>query len=110
MATIPTPKTQGLNIHPFTQPPLDGSLSLPALYEWQAVHSPHHPVFIVENVPGCQRTILRDEGHQGFQRATRVIRKEVGYTEGECTGESPLVIAVLASAGMLPSVGYASST
>ena len=102
MAAIPTPRTQGLSSATFTQPPLDGSLSIPALYEWLANHSAHHPLFIFEGVLGSQRTILRNEAQQGIERAAKRIRQEVGYNVNSHSEEDPPVIAVLASAGTCP--------
>ncbi|KAH8113759.1 acetyl-CoA synthetase-like protein [Phellopilus nigrolimitatus] len=97
MAPLTVPRTQGRQSTTFTQPPLDESLSLPALYDWQAEHSPKHPLFVFEDVPGSQRTILWDEGVQGVHRATRFVRQAVGSHPILNGGGKPPVIAVLAS-------------
>ncbi|KAH8110852.1 acetyl-CoA synthetase-like protein [Phellopilus nigrolimitatus] len=78
MVPLIIPRTQGLQSTTFTQPPLDESLSLPALYDWQVEHSPKHPLFVFEDVSGSQRTILWEEGVQGVHRATRFVRQAVG--------------------------------
>ncbi|KAH8110847.1 acetyl-CoA synthetase-like protein [Phellopilus nigrolimitatus] len=97
MAPLTIPRTHGLQSTTFTQPPLDESLSLPALYDWQAEHSPKHPLFVFEDVPGSQRTILWEEGVQGVHRATRFVRQAVGSPPSSNGGGKPPVIAVLAS-------------
>ncbi|KAH8110855.1 acetyl-CoA synthetase-like protein [Phellopilus nigrolimitatus] len=97
MAPLAIPRTHGRQSTTFTQPPLDESLSLPALYDWQAEHSPKHPLFVFEDVPGSQRTILWEEGAQGVHRATRFVRQAVGNPPASNGGGKPPVIAVLAS-------------
>ncbi|KAH8110853.1 acetyl-CoA synthetase-like protein [Phellopilus nigrolimitatus] len=97
MAPLVVNETHGLQSATFTQPPLDGSLSLPAIYDWQAEHSPKHPIFVFEDAPGLLRTILWDEGAQGMHRATRFVRKAVGNPLVLDGSSKPSVIAVLAS-------------
>ncbi|KAH8110877.1 acetyl-CoA synthetase-like protein [Phellopilus nigrolimitatus] len=97
MAPLVVNETQGLQSATFTQPPLDESLSLPAIYDWQAKHSPKHPIFVFEDAPGLLRTILWDEGVQGVHRATRFVRKAVGNPLMLEDSSKPSVIAVLAS-------------
>ena len=96
---IPIPVTQGLECPTFTQPPLDGSLSLAALYDWQAVHSPENPVFIFEESPGVHRTIKWAEAIKGIRRATRILRNAVRSSTEETKPGNSRVIGVLASSG-----------
>ena len=101
--TIPTPITQGLKCPTFTQPPLDGSLSLAELYEWQAINSPEHPLFVFEDSPGTHRMIKWAEAMKGIRRATRILRNAVRESAGAIKPEKSTVIGVLASSG-----GYSS--
>ncbi|KAH8110860.1 acetyl-CoA synthetase-like protein [Phellopilus nigrolimitatus] len=98
MSPLAVPRTQGLQSTTFTQPPLDESLSLPAIYDWQAEHSPKHPAFVYEDEPGSQRTILWEENVQGVHRATRFVRKAIGNPPASSNDGKAPVVAVLASA------------
>ncbi|KAH8110862.1 acetyl-CoA synthetase-like protein [Phellopilus nigrolimitatus] len=98
MSPLVIPRRHGLQSATFTQPPLDESLSLPAIYDWQAEHSPKHPVFVYEDEPGSQRTILWEENVQGVHRATRFVRKAIGNPPASSSDGKAPVVAVLASA------------
>ncbi|THG95287.1 hypothetical protein EW145_g7985, partial [Phellinidium pouzarii] len=90
--------SQGLHSSTFVQPPLDSSLSFPALFDWQAEHSSNHPLFVFEDAPGLERTILWAEAVQGIHRATQFVRKAVGKSiESSIIEGKPPVIAVLAT-------------
>lgn len=90
------PITHGLHSLTFTQPPIDGSLCLPALFDWQGSHSSKHPLFVFEDAPGSLRTILWEEGIQGIHRATEYIRRVVSLP---IENTDKPVVAVLASSG-----------
>ena len=96
---IPAPLTQGLKCSTFTQHALDGSLSLAALYDWQAVHSSDHPLFVFEESPGTHRTIKWAEAIKGIQRATRILRNAVMPSTGATNGVKSPIVGVLALAG-----------
>lgn len=46
---LPIPTPHGQNTPTFHPPPLDGSLSIPEIFEFHAEHSPEHPVFIYDD-------------------------------------------------------------
>ena len=96
---IPIPVTQGLKCPTFTQPPLDGSLSIGALYDWQAVNSPDHPLFVYQQSPGVQRTIKWAEAMKGIWRAARILRNAVRSSAESANGVKSPVIGVLALSG-----------
>ncbi|KAI5121945.1 hypothetical protein M0805_002017 [Coniferiporia weirii] len=97
MVPLVPPKSQGLHSSTFIQPPLDFSLSFPALFDWQAKNSPAHPLFVFDDESGSERKIFWDEAVQGIHRATRLVRENVGkYPQSDSNGKPPL-IAVLAS-------------
>ncbi|THH03938.1 hypothetical protein EW145_g5884 [Phellinidium pouzarii] len=100
------PRMHGLHCSTFVQPPLDFSLSLPALYDWQGEHSPNHPLFVFEDGPGSTRTILWAEAVQGIHRATQFVRSVVGEPFGANSSERQPLIAVLASSDTITSYSF----
>ena len=62
----------------FALPPLDGSLTLPDLYEWHSRNSPKHPLFVYEDKPGKLRTILYGDFIYGLDRAAKLCTQVVG--------------------------------
>lgn len=91
----PLPKTQALSSTTFNIPPLDGSLTLPGLYDWHYEHSPDHPLFVFEDIPGVLRTICYREAGQAIMRASRYTLEAIGDTVRVYPGVRP-VIAILA--------------
>lgn len=95
--TATMPSTHIPHSTTFTQPSLDGSLCIPALVDWQGVHSPKHPLFVFEDARGSLRKILWEEATQGIHRATEHIRHVLNLNRDSL--EKPL-IAILSSSGM----------
>jgi hypothetical protein len=91
------PQTQALNSPTFIIPPLDGTLSLPEIFDFHLQHSPNHPAFVYADGPGSTRTILWHEVVRGLHQAGHIVRSRV---EVEQVNERP-IIALLALAGML---------
>lgn len=92
----------------FALPPLDGSLTLPDLYEWHSKNSPNHPLFVYEDEPGRLRTILYGGFIHGLDRAARLCTKFVGtkaIQEGGVNAPVPVVSIV----GNLGSRAYSSN-
>lgn len=83
----------------FALPPLDGSLTLPDLYEWHSIHSSQHPLFKYEASPGNIRTILWEDALPGMNYAAQHCRNVVGSQKLDARGELP-VIAILGSLGL----------
>lgn len=54
----PIPNTQALSSTTFKPPPLDGSLNLPEICEWNARNNPEHPVFVYAGDDGEEHEIL----------------------------------------------------
>ncbi|KAJ3522383.1 hypothetical protein NM688_g8882 [Phlebia brevispora] len=71
------PRTQILTSATFQAPPLDGSLTLPEIYDWHAEHSPEHPLFVYGNEEGPVHTITWAEAVRGIHRAGRIVRDAV---------------------------------
>ena len=90
--------TQGLQSKSFSQPPLDETLSCPALYDWQGAHSKDHPLYVFEDAPGLIRTLTWGEVIQGVHRATRLVRKCVGISRVLSSDKIP-VVAIFSPSG-----------
>ncbi|GJE93533.1 acetyl-CoA synthetase-like protein [Phanerochaete sordida] len=67
----PLPRTQALTTTTFRPPPLDGSVTLPEMWDWHASHSPAHPLFSFADDQGAVRTILWPEAVRACHRAAR---------------------------------------
>ncbi|SJL14868.1 uncharacterized protein ARMOST_18343 [Armillaria ostoyae] len=62
----------------FKPPPLDGSLTFPELFDYNAIHSPKHPLFRYDDPDnGGFRTILWEEGVAAFHTAGHYFKKYV---------------------------------
>jgi hypothetical protein len=97
------PKTQALNSTTFTLPPLDGSLTLPEIYDFHLERSPNHPLFVYADGFGSTRVILWCEAVRGVHQAGRIVRSRLEVEQAVPIGGRP-VIAILALAGMLCSI------
>ncbi|KAF8488261.1 acetyl-CoA synthetase-like protein [Gautieria morchelliformis] len=64
---------QGVDSTTFTPPPLDGSLTIPEIYEAQAKNSPNHPLFVFAEAPRQIRTVFYPEGVQAIRNAARIV-------------------------------------
>ncbi|KAJ3535272.1 hypothetical protein NM688_g7002 [Phlebia brevispora] len=75
----PIPRTQALSSTTFRPPPLDGSLSIPELYDWHLTNSPDHPLFVFSDENGSATTITWKEVgcavHRGGHLVQGVVHK-----------------------------------
>ncbi|EEB89847.1 hypothetical protein MPER_12014, partial [Moniliophthora perniciosa FA553] len=71
--SAPPPRNQALNSKTFCPPPLDGTLTLPEIYDWHREHSPHHRIFTYAREDGSIRNITYSEIAPAIYRATRLI-------------------------------------
>ncbi|THH14562.1 hypothetical protein EW146_g5781 [Bondarzewia mesenterica] len=94
---LPTvPRTQALNSSTFSVPPLDGSLTIPEIYEWQAKHSPNHPVFSYVDTDHSIKNLSWGEVVPAMHRAAGIMRKELhDKTAGQSVHK--FVVAILAA-------------
>lgn len=84
MAIPPPPKTQALSpTTKFNVPPLDGSLSLPEIYDWHAEHNAYHGLFVYATEDGTKRTISFKEGAAAFTAAGNFIHRLADGRPGE---------------------------
>ncbi|KAJ7667223.1 hypothetical protein B0H17DRAFT_990381 [Mycena rosella] len=92
---FPTP--QGLNSPTFAQPPLDGSLTLPEIFEHHAQHSPDHPLFHYVDADNVSQTISWSRAVEAFHNAARIILDQVKPG----SSDPRPVVAILASADQI---------
>ncbi len=94
----PIPKTQALSSSTFKHPPLDGSLNLPEIYEWNVQNNPNHPVFVFPDSDGKERLILWPEFFSAIRNVTRQVRNAIAsHHNGD--GQSIHTVAILTSGG-----------
>ena len=51
----------------FAPPPVDGSLSIPQLFDFHATHSPHHPLFAYTPSPSAHSSSSTTDGPNGSE-------------------------------------------
>ncbi|KAI0062574.1 acetyl-CoA synthetase-like protein [Artomyces pyxidatus] len=91
------PQTQVLSSQTFRAPPLeDRTLTLPDLYDWQYEHSPDHPLFLYDDVPGKVRTIAWSEAVRAIHNAAHVVASRLpAEIVANAIGGRPIVVACL---------------
>lgn len=87
---------QGASSATFNAPPTDGSLKLVEMFDYNALHSPKHPLFRYDNLDdGSVRDILWEDALPAFHKAARLVRGVISNGAGEALP----IIAILASMG-----------
>lgn len=92
----PLPDTQALTTKTFKKPPLDGSLSVPEIYDWHYINSPEHPLFVYSDSQGEVKSILWPEAVRGVHTAARTVRARVPMAKQE---GGPRIVGILAASG-----------
>lgn len=99
--TITIPNTQALSSSTFKSPKEvleEGALTIPELYEWQALHSPNHPLFQYHDGEEL-RKITYSEAIPAVRRAAHLVTSVVNSSTLQVDPSDPPIIAVLASTG-----------
>ncbi|KAK0492826.1 NRPS-like enzyme [Armillaria luteobubalina] len=79
----------------FKPPPLDGSLTFPELFDYNAIHSPKHPLFRYDDADnGGFRTILWEEGVAAFHAAGHYLNKYIH-------GDAPVTVGIFANTNLI---------
>ncbi|KIJ28553.1 hypothetical protein M422DRAFT_131845, partial [Sphaerobolus stellatus SS14] len=91
----PLPQTQCLSSNTFKIPPLDGSLTVPELYEWVAKNSPKHPLFVYSTESGEVKTIYWDDAIRAIHKCAKIVKETISLALHIPQEEAP-VIAILA--------------
>ncbi|KAK0480753.1 hypothetical protein IW261DRAFT_1685198 [Armillaria novae-zelandiae] len=87
------PQTQALTSKTFIPPPLDGSLTLPEIYDWHSKHNPGHRLFVYTQQDGSPKTIYWSEAVRAVHTGAKLFRDRLGWKLG--ADEKP-VVAILA--------------
>ncbi|KAI0926228.1 putative NRPS-like protein biosynthetic cluster [Taiwanofungus camphoratus] len=93
------PRTQSYLDTAFRPPPLDGSLTLPEIYEWHAKHNPNHRFFVFANDDDTIQSISFSEVVRAVHVGARIIRDRMGWKPD--VDETP-VVAILAASDVIP--------
>ncbi|KAI0070731.1 acetyl-CoA synthetase-like protein, partial [Panus rudis PR-1116 ss-1] len=89
------PRTQCLEETAFKQPPLDGTMTVPEMYDWHLEHSPDHPLFAYADENEEEHIISWAEGARAVHRAGHVVR---GLAEKNTSrGSSRQLFAILSA-------------
>lgn len=98
---LPAPKQHhGLNSATFKQPPIDGSLLIPEMFDWHATHSPKHPLFVYPDDDGQVKTIKWAEAARAIHRAGHWLLSLVEEAAVPPVDSRPL-FAIVANSGMI---------
>lgn len=91
------PRTQALNSTTFQPPPLDGSLSIPELFDWHYEKSPDHTLFVYSNDDGTTTSITWKDAVRAIYKAGHMIRDLAN--RGSSSDGRRLVFGIVASNG-----------
>lgn len=97
----PLPIDVGIGSATFTPPPLDGSMRVAEMVDWNAKHSPNHPVFEYSDDSGTVIAINWQEAYKAVHRTGRYMR-DIADARALNASRIP-VFAVLAAAGKFSS-------
>ncbi|KAH9840963.1 uncharacterized protein C8Q71DRAFT_854811 [Rhodofomes roseus] len=93
------PQTQALSSATFKPPPLDGSLTLPEIYDWHFEHTPNHRLFVFDKEDGTLRTIYWPEAVTAINVGAKIIRDRMGWKPNM---EGYPVVAILSPSDSIP--------
>jgi len=91
------PCKQGIGSRTFKQPPLDGTLALHQLYDYNADHSPNHPLYVYDSPEGEIKRITWGEARPAIHRAAKLAETTIGGATKDMA--SPIIVGILANAG-----------
>ncbi|KAF9553318.1 hypothetical protein CPC08DRAFT_754299 [Agrocybe pediades] len=66
----------------FKPPLLDGTLSLPEIYDWHMKNCPRHPLFVFVPSNRSPRTIFWPEAVRAMHTGAKLVRKMMGWEPG----------------------------
>lgn len=92
--SFPHPQAQSSST--FIPPPLDGSLTIPEIYDFHLKHNGEHPLFVYDDENGVVRTIRWKQAVQAIHTAGRFVRSAT--REPQAQDHTP-VVAILAVNG-----------
>ncbi|KAF9256855.1 hypothetical protein L218DRAFT_936281 [Marasmius fiardii PR-910] len=74
----------------FNNPPLDGALSIPEVYDWHREHNPNHPIFLYSTDDNT-RTISYSEFYDAYHRAGTIAANLCGIDITATREDCPVV-------------------
>ncbi|KAJ7204502.1 hypothetical protein GGX14DRAFT_460740 [Mycena pura] len=77
----------------FKPPPLDGSLTMPQIYDWHLQNNPNHRLFVYARDDGSTRTICWREAVQAVHVGAKLLRDRFGWVPGRPKSH---IVAILA--------------
>jgi hypothetical protein len=92
------PRTQALNCTTFALPPLDGTLTLPEIYDFHLQHSPNHQLFVYADGSGLNHAILWSKAVRSIHRAGHIVQSRLN--DGLVKPLGKPIVAILALSGM----------
>lgn len=104
MAFPPVPTPQGANSKTFVAPPVDGSLSVPQVFDFNAEHSPDYPFCVYEKLPDTESSELASKDnlehitYKQLQRGIHRVSRLVKSTTATATPSTSTVVGILALA------------
>ncbi|EIN04342.1 acetyl-CoA synthetase-like protein [Punctularia strigosozonata HHB-11173 SS5] len=87
----------GANATAYKQPPLDGSLTVPEIYDWHLQHNPDHVVFVYATEAGDRAEITFKQGVHAMHRAGRMLIDRLSNRGLEPKPQEAPVIAIFAA-------------
>ena len=111
-SSVPDSTPQGTNCPAFNPPPLDGSYTVPELFDDNAKRNPEHPLFVFADGERKTRTICFAEAWRMIRRTARNIQgryKDLQNSNDVQETNKPLghgrVIGILAVGGLCVATG-----
>ncbi|OCB92288.1 acetyl-CoA synthetase-like protein [Sanghuangporus baumii] len=92
----PLPSTQALSSASFRPPPLDGSMTLPEMYDWHFTHSPGHPVLLYTTEEGGEKIISWENCARAIYRVANEVQRRIGR-EPNAKNQPPTVVVIVAA-------------
>ncbi|KAH9934352.1 uncharacterized protein B0H18DRAFT_556620 [Fomitopsis serialis] len=93
------PQTQARSSTTFRPPPLDGSLTLPEMFDWHLKHTPNHRLFVFAKGDGTLRTIYWPEAVRAVYTGVGIIQARLANT---VAGDEAPIVAILAPSDAIP--------
>jgi hypothetical protein len=85
----------------YIQPPIDGSLAISEIYDFNYTHNRDHPLFVHPNGSGGHKTITFFEAIPAAHEAGRYIAKAAKIDLNDDPSSYPMV-GILAASGRFP--------
>lgn len=96
----PVPQKEALS-PTFRRPPIDGSLTIPEIYDWHYENSPDHPLFVYADDSGRSTTITWKDVVRATHKLGRAIRRITAGDDSDEAADSPQsVFAIVANNGV----------